>query len=332
MNNKATSTERQLFILSLLAQKKSGYTINEIIDSLKRMADIDATRRMVVRDMDYISQNFFVYEEEAGGRTVYKADKYALSDMDFSIAEVLSLYFTREVLESYKTLDIAKNALKILDKILGKMPELSRSAMENVEKMIKIVPASAAEEETDEEILEAVQAALQESRSLQIVYSSFSTGETVTRKFDPYVLEVREGCWHTIGHCHLRGAVRDLRLSRMEEAKILSDTFSIPKRFYEEYQKTRFDKLAGDTACDVEVRFTGDAARLVKEFHAHKADRLEEKGGALLFYKKAALTPDLMSWILSFGAQAEVLAPGELKEAAAREARAMAERYKAVSK
>ena len=118
MANKSTSTERQLFILSLLAQKRSGYTISEIIDDLKRMADIDATRRMVVRDMDYISQNFFVYEEQQNGQTVYKADKYALSDMDFSIAEVISLYFTREVLESYKTLDIAQNALKILDKIL----------------------------------------------------------------------------------------------------------------------------------------------------------------------------------------------------------------------
>ncbi len=332
MMNKTTSTERQLFILSLLAQKKSGYTISEIIDSLKRMADIDATRRMVVRDMDYISQNFFVYEEEVGGKTVYKADKYALSDMDFSIAEVLSLYFTREVLESYAALDIAKNALKILDKILGKMPELSRSAMENVEKMIKIVPASATNEETDEEILEAVQTAVQESHSLQIVYSSFSTGETMTRTFDPYVLEVREGCWHTIGHCHLRGAVRDLRLSRMEDAKILTDTFSVPKRFYEEYQKTRFDKLAGDTAYDVQVRFWGDAARLVKEFHAHKADQLKEENDAVLFYKKAAVTPDLKAWILSFGAQAEVLFPPALKEAIQREIAQMTQTYKAVEK
>ena len=332
MSDKTTSTERQLFILSLLAQKKSGYTIGEIIDSLKRMADIDATRRMVVRDMDYISQNFFVYEEEVGGKTVYKADKYAVSDMDFSIAEVVSLYFTREVLESYKTLDIAQNALKILDKILGKMPELSRSAMENVERMIKIVPASAAQEETDEEILDAVQTAVQESRSLEIVYSSFSTGETVTRRFDPYVLEVREGCWHTIGYCHLRGALRDLRLSRMEAAKLLEDTFCMPQRFYEEYQKTRFDKLAGEKAQDIKVRFSGDAARLVKEFHAHKADRLEEERDTVTFYKKAAVTPDLKEWILSFGAQAEVIGPPELLQAVRKEIEEMAERYKAVKK
>ena len=314
MSNKSTSTERQLFILSLLSQRKSGYTINEIIDSLKRMADIDATRRMVARDMDYISQNFFVYEEEHDGKLVYKADKYALSDMDFSRAEVVSLYFTQQVLQTYESLGMAKDALKIVRRILGKLPELSRSAMENVEKMIKIVPEVAADSETDEEILALVQEALETSRSLRLRYHSFSSGETAERVFDPYVLEVREGCWHTIGFCHLRGAVRDLRVSRIEDAELLGDTFTVPRRFYEDYRKTRFDKLAGEELTDIRVRFTGDAARLVKEYHARKADRLADENSAVLFEKKAAITPDIKSWLLSFGAQAEVLAPEGLKQ------------------
>ena len=70
-------------------------------------------RRMVARDMDYISQNFFVYEEEHDGKLVYKADKYALSDMDFSMAEGVSLYFTQQVLQTYESLGMAKDALKM---------------------------------------------------------------------------------------------------------------------------------------------------------------------------------------------------------------------------
>ena len=85
-------------------------------------------------------------------------------------------------------------------------------------------------------------------------------------------------------------------------------------RFYEDYRKTRFDKLAGEERTDIRVRFTGDAARLVKEYHARKADRLADENGAVLFEKKAAITPDIKSWLLSFGAQAEVLAPEGLKQ------------------
>lgn len=327
MSNKSTSTERQLFILSLLSQRKGGYTINEIIDSLKRMADIDATRRMVARDMDYISQNFFVYEEEQDGKLVYRADKYALSDMDFSMAEVVSLYFTEQVLKTYESLGMAKDALKIVRRILGKLPELSRSAMENVEKMIKIVPEAAADSETDEEILALVQEALETSRSLRLRYHSFSSGETAERVFDPYVLEVREGCWHTIGFCHLREAVRDLRVSRIKDAELLRETFTIPRRFYEDYRKTRFDKLAGEELTEIQVRFTGDAARLVKEYHARKADRLTNEEGSVLFEKEAAITPDIKSWILSFGAQAEVLAPEELKRELEEEVKRMGALY-----
>lgn len=326
MSNKSTSTERQLFILSLLSQRKSGYTINEIIDSLKRMADIDATRRMVARDMDYISQNFFVYEEEHDGKLVYKADKYALSDMDFSMAEVVSLYFTEQVLKTYESLGMAKDALEIVRRILSKLPALSRSAVEKIEAGIKIVPEGA-EEETDEEILALVQEALQSSRSIKLKYHSFSSDETAERVFDPYVLEVREGCWHTIGHCHLRGAVRDLRVSRIEDAELLEETFRAPQRFYEDYRKTRFDKLAGEEAEEIRVRFTGGAAKLVKEYHARKADSLKDESGGVLFVKKAAVTPDIVAWLLSFGAQAEVLSPESLKAELKEEVKRMSEVY-----
>ncbi len=328
MSNKSTSTERQLFILSLLSQRKSGYTISEIIDSLKRIADIDATRRMVTRDMDYISQNFFVYEEEHDGKTFYKADKYALSDMDFSMSEIISLHFMEQILNAYPSLGMAKDALKIVQRILAKMPELSRSATQNIEKMIKIVPEITAEEKTDEAILETVQDAVQSARSLRLRYHTFSSGETLERVFDPYVLEVREGRWHTIGYCHLRGAVRDLRVSRIEDAELMESGFEVPQRFYEEYRKTRFDKLAGEDAQDIHVKFSGEAARLVREYHAHKADKLTDGPDGVLFEKKAAVTPDLKGWLLSFGAEAKVLCPQSLKEALKKEVTAMNELYK----
>ncbi|MEG0783819.1 MAG: WYL domain-containing protein [Christensenella sp.] len=328
MSSKSTSTERQLFILSLLSQRKSGYTINEITDSLNRMADIEASRRMVARDMDYISQNFFVYEEEQNGKLVYKADKYALSDMDFSMAEVVSLYFTEQVLETYETLGMAKDALKIVRRIRAKLPELSRSAMTSVEKMIKIVPDGTLEVETDEDILETVQEALQTSHSLKLKYHSFASDETLVRVFDPYVLEVREGCWHMIGHCHLRNAVRDLRVSRITDAEVTDKTFSVPGRFYEEYRKTRFDKLAGAEAEEIAVRFSGEAAKLVREYHAHKADSLTEEKDGVLFCKKAAITPDLKSWLLSFGAQAEIISPARLKAELKDEVLRMYQMYK----
>ncbi|MEG0834567.1 MAG: WYL domain-containing protein [Christensenellaceae bacterium] len=325
---KSSSVERQLFILSLLSQNKKGYTVNEIVDSLQNMADIEVTRRIVLRDMDYISQNFFVYEEEHGATVYYKADKYVLSDIDFTISEIIALYFVKEVLTSYKSLSIASDALKIVDRIFGKLPNLSQTTLANIEKMIKIVPVATMTENIDEKTLQTLTTAVSEKRCIDVSYSSFSKGETVQRRFDPYVLEIREGCWHSIGFCHLRKAVRDLRVSRMNKICVTDEKFEIPQRFYEEYQKTRFDKLAGDKICDITIKFENDAARLLNEYYTHKADDITNlENGDLIFHKRASITPDLVSWVLSFGAEVQVLEPPELKECLAQQAKKMMQLY-----
>jgi predicted DNA-binding transcriptional regulator YafY len=322
-----TSVERQLYILSLLAQSAKGYTLNEIIDHLRRVG-IEATRRMVSRDVDSISRNFFVYEEEKEGKILYKADRYAVKNMDFTMHQIISLYYLKEMLGENQQLNIAGEAVKIIDRILEQMPALSKAALSDIEDMIKIVPMHTAwERDVDDCVLEDVRRATQNRTSVDILYTPFMSGKTQLRRFDPYVLEVRDGCWHAIGFCHLRGAIRDLRLARMESVKPTEERFDVPRGFYEGYRRMRFDKLAGEEARSIVIEFSGEAARLIEEYHATKADRFKRDGDRLLFYKKAALTPDLTQWVLSFGAEARVIKPKELAACVADLARLTAALY-----
>ncbi len=324
---KGTGTERQLFILSLLAQSATGYSISEIIERLDRFAGIEATRRVVARDLDYITQHFYVYEDVVNGVTVYKADKYELSKIDFSMSEVVALYFAREMMLSYEELNLADSAVQIIDRILSKMPEISKSALTEMKKNIKVERVHAPKEQIDEEILQIMTQAVTDMRKVRVVYHAFYHDRTDTREFEPYVLEVRDGTWHAIGFCHLRGAVRDLRLSRIIKAELLADTFDAPQSFYEEYRKKRFDKLAGEQAEEIRVLFHDEAARLVQEYHSYRADRLTPCAAGLTFEKHAAITPDLICWILSFGAGATVQHPPHLVERVRQETVKMTQRY-----
>ncbi|MGI6152440.1 MAG: helix-turn-helix transcriptional regulator [Christensenellaceae bacterium] len=323
---KVSSVERQLFILSLLSEHKQGYTIEELLARLDKM-EIEATRRMVTRDIDYISKNFFVYEEKREGKIYYIADKYPLERIDFSISQVISLYFAKEVLKSYEFSQITQDALHIVDEILSKISGISKTVLSNIEELIKVVPARVREDVTDAAILEMVRSAAQNRRRLNVLYRSFLKGEEIWRAFDPYVLEIREGCWHVIGYCHLRNAVRDFRVSRIVEAVEIDGTFEVPEDFYAQYQKTRFDKLAGEELFDIEIHFYGGAVKLVQEFHSEKADRLEEKEGRLTFYKRAAITPDLIAWVLGFGGGAQVTQPKMLADIIQDEAEQLLLRY-----
>ncbi len=309
-----TGAQRQLYILSLLAQSKKGYTKDEIIRKLENIG-LDVTQRVVARDMDSISSNFFVYEEEVAGRTVYKADKYAVKDMDLSVAQIISLYYMKEILASNEQSNIAKEALQMIDAILEKIPALSKAAFAQMEGMIKIVPEKSVQvEEIDDNILEEVQNAVTDKKTLKVWYMAFMGESVKERCFDPYILEIREGCWHVIGFCHLRQAIRDLRISRIKEIETTTKNFVVPTRFYENYSSTRFDKLAGDNICDVKIEFYEKAASLVEEYHTQKADKIIRFKDKVVFTKKTALTDDLIQWILSFGAQAKVVEPKELQD------------------
>jgi len=43
--------------------------------------------------------------------------------------------------------------------------------------------------------------AIEENRCVWLEYYSFSGDEITEREFEPYILEIYEGCWHVIGYC-----------------------------------------------------------------------------------------------------------------------------------
>ncbi len=323
----AKGSERQLYILSLLSQSAKGYTIKDIEDRLKK-AGIDVTRKTVARDIDAISRNFFVYEEEDGGKTIYRADKYAASGMDFSVPQIIALHYLKELLSAGQPTSISNEAARMVDGILKKMPELSKSALMEIEEIIKVAPPPAfGDGDIAPEIMETVRMAINDGVSLVIGYESFSSGEASRRVFDPYVMEMRDGCLHLIGYCHLRGGVRDLRMSRILGAQPSGERFSAPEGFYERYSRMRFDKLSGGEPKDISVRFYGVGARLVLEYSSAMADTIAREGGTIVFKKKAAITPDLVQWILSYGSLAKALTPPELVDRINAEISAMGALY-----
>lgn len=323
-----SQVERQLYILSLLSENRRGYTVDEILNSLHRIG-IDVSRKTVERDIDYITANFFVYEDERDGKTVYLANKYSVQHISFTISELISLHFTREVIKSYSGLDVGDSAVKILDRLIATAPQINQSYINTLSEMMKVnVSGLTPEKDVKPEHLDIIREAVAEKKSIRVEYYSFNSDETTIRCFDPYLLEIYEGCWHVVGYCHLRKGIRDLRVSRIRTLQRMNQAFIRPENFYEQYKKDRFDKLAGEEKIKIRLRFTGDAARIVKEYEASKADLIEENDSELIFERTATMTPDILKWVLGFGADVEVLEPQSLRDEVQSQAEKMLERYK----
>lgn len=87
---------------------------------------------------------------------------------------------------------------------------------------------------------------------------------------------------------------------------------------------------AGDIARElvVRLRFRARVAPLVKEVRWHPKQKIEEQtDGSLVFSAEIPFSPELTSWILSWGADCEVLAPKEVREEVRSESENMARIY-----
>lgn len=321
--------ERQIHILSLLSESKSGYTVQEIHQNLQKLG-LEVSKKTIVKELDDISRQFFVSQEKnADGEICYKADKLKISNITFTISELISLYFLKQVIKPYETLDVGKTAAELIGRMLEKAPPIHQIYIDSISEMLKVNPSEMVLEKTiDEAWMQTIREAVEKKRRLEIEYYSFNSEETTSRVIDPYFLEIREGCYHLVGFCHLREEIRDFRVSRIKSMAILKDTFDRPENFYEEYHRNRFEKMTGDEKIQLRIVFEGQAARYVKEYEHHKADKLTDlDDGKVLFEKNTTYTPDIVQWVLRFGADAEVLEPEDLKFEITWEVQRMARKY-----
>ena len=75
------------------------------------------------------------------------------------------------------------------------------------------------------------------------------------------------------------------------------------------------------------VFFTERVARYVTRRLWHKTQKFRRVPGGVVMTVRVMGTVEMASWVLSFGDQAEVLAPDELRASVAAELRRAAERY-----
>ena len=83
-----------------------------------------------------------------------------------------------------------------------------------------------------------------------------------------------------------------------------------------------------DKVQKVELRFNQAAARRVQETTWHPSQTFtKEKGGTVLMTLKVRGLVEITPWILSWGADVEVLGPAELRKTLAETAAGMAQNY-----
>lgn len=306
-NSKDVSvSQRQIYILSLLSENVQGYGYDEIMSRLKNW-DIHVSKRTIQRDIDELSMNYGIYEEERNGKVYFYADKYTLKNVDFTIEDLASLAFAKEMLKGYRHLSLGKHAISFIEKIvesstclnIREFEKLSLQFQQDIQNRDNLV-------EIDEKMDKKIQNAMDKLNKISIHYYSYTSDEVTKRIIHPYRFVIMDSNLCVEGYCELRKEIRCFRLSRIKELKVLDERFK--KQDIAEKNHS-FLKLMGGVSEEIELFFTGDSVRYVLEYERNRAKKLNQTKQGLYFYQNAPVADDVIRWIRGFGPDVTVLKP-----------------------
>ncbi len=324
MGGKRAGVDRIGQIEAQLLAHPEGLTQAEIARRL------DVHRSTVNRCLPELTRRCAVYEDEQGRLHIDRSRRFV--DLRLSLHEAMAIHLATRLLatRSDKHNPHSASALRKLGLALERLaPRISRHLLQSAE----VMDASGLRQDPRYlDVLEKLTIAWAEERKARVWHRHAESGEVREFKLGPYFIEpyaVGQTA-HVIGWREPPGAVRTLKIERIERAEPLSEPFVIPEDFDpRELLSEAWGIWFTETEpVEVVLRFHPRVARRVAETEWHRSQQVLEQGdGSLLWRARVAEPQEMMPWIRGWGADVEVVEPEELREALRGEARRMARLY-----
>ncbi len=299
--------ERLVNLVALLLESPRPLTFEQIREAMPEayaQGEIATAKRMFERDKD-ILRDVGVPIEVAGtdawdveqGYTIPK-DRYYLPELDLTPEEISALFVAARAGGDDATAEQAVR--KLLSSAEGGL--LARPS----------TTAFVGDAGLDARLLAAAEA-VGDRAAIRFDYRT-SRGETSERHIDPYGLVVRGGHWYVVGLDRQRGEIRSFRMSRMTGDVRRDGEASAPPEGFRAAEHVGGGPWGpGETREHAVVAFSPDAAWWATkglEGVEHVGTRND---GWQIQRIPTAPGDGIVSWVLSFGPDAELLEPQALR-------------------
>ncbi|GLX67232.1 helix-turn-helix transcriptional regulator [Paenibacillus glycanilyticus] len=312
-------TDRHLAIL--LELQRSKVVKAEDLASL-----FETSVRTIYRDIQALSE-MGIPVFGAPGQGYSLMEGYFLPPIGFSAEEAVALLMGADFIEQRLDGDYASVAKAVKSKIEAVLPETVREESIRVRETMRLL--SAGEPRTglhEKERLRLVRRAILERRKISFSYKKKTPeadgNRESVREVEPYGLAFVQGNWTLIGHCGLRQDIRHFRLSRMAELVALDTPFAMPDGFNLNHYRPQDDRNE-----HIWLRANPEIADKIAESGQFYIESAEEREDGLWVQLRVRTPEEVLSLILSWGGDVEVMEPESLRSRVREEAEKMFKRY-----
>jgi len=244
--------------------------------------------------------------------------------IDVRDAEVVSLILVRHVLDFLQGTGIKEDFDQFLGRLDKQISRKRRDLAKNLDRKIldlNETPHQYADRAEDVDAL--VMGLLGEQRV------EFTDRDRTRRLLDPYTLVLYKKGLYVIGYSHHHSGVRTFSLDDLRDLDWRKgDRFDYPTRYdpRDVVPSGAFGLIPGPET-HVRVFFPERKARFIRRRSWHPTQKIRNVEGGVVLSMVVRGTTELLSWLLSWGAEAEVLEPQSLRDELAREIAKMASHY-----
>jgi predicted DNA-binding transcriptional regulator YafY len=281
--------------------------------------------RTVYRDISALGEAGVPIAGEAGvGYSLVRG--YHLPPVMLTADEATALFVGAEMVRQFTDASLSAPMTAVLDKLRAVLPPDRQEHVERLARQTMVVGrlGRLTTDPSAQPCLLSVQRGVAQRRILRLTYRDRARGETA-RDVEPLGVVCYGGTWHLVAWCRLRNDVRHFRVDRIRTLVQLDE--KAPPRPDFSLAKHLEASMSDHATLPVRVWFALKVQeRARRESHATLIEERVRDGGAEFSLYTWSL--DWMAaWLLSFGHDAEALAPAELRELVRSQAEKTIQRY-----
>lgn len=288
----------------------------------KLAKELEVTSKTVQRDINFMRDRLQLplqYDDQAHGYR-YTDDVSSFPVFEAGAEELAGLFLARQALESVRGTQFEQTMREVFARLTRSIKGKVKFAWADLDRALSRKPAGVTK--TDLKLFGTLAEAVIQEREVEFRYRKLGSDTTEARRIQPYHLGEVDQCWYLIGHDLDRNGLRTFAFPRIRGAKMKKETFEVPGDFDgPSYLGTSFgiwtDPDNPDFKQEVRIELSGYAARLIQERRWHPSQQvnpLNATASRVEVRFEVGRLEELVRWTLSWGSQAKVKEPKELRD------------------
>jgi predicted DNA-binding transcriptional regulator YafY len=279
-------------------------------DDLAKM--LETSISTISRDIEFMRDQLGApIEYDALNRGFYFSEKTFRLPASFTNAEdLLALCMARSIFSLYKDTPLYDASRQLLESITT--PIAVEGNNDWLENRITVPPIASAKVKS--EIWDVIVAGLKGNRIISFDYKGTWDDEYKKRKVHPYQLLFDSGVWYLYGFAEERKSTRIFSLSRIKNAQLAKDVFTLPKNFkYADFSgDSYFGVFIGQEKQRFVIEVYEDSISFAEERQWAADQKITEKGDHINIEFTSTQYCKVLRWVLSCGCNAIPIFPKKL--------------------